>query len=56
MLESTSDIIFEMIAQHLYNIFELHENITTGTSVLVPLQKPPPKAKGPVNKVEQQQI
>ena len=48
MLKYAPDIVFEKIAQYLNNIFELHEDITTGTSVLVPLQKPPPKAKGPV--------
>ena len=48
MLKYAPDIVFEKIAQFLNNIFELHTDITTGTSVLVPLQKPPPKAKGPV--------
>ena len=48
MLKYAPDIVFEKIACHLNNIFELHEDIDTGAAVLVPLQKPPPKKKGPV--------
>ena len=47
LLKYAPDVVFEKIAEFL-NIFEIHEDINTGTSVLVPLQKPPPKAKGPV--------
>ena len=48
LLKYAPDVVFEKIAEFLNNIFEIHEDIITGTSVLVPLQKPPPKAKGPV--------
>ena len=40
--------MFEKIAQFLNGIFEYHNNINTGSGLLVPLQKPPPKKKGPV--------
>ena len=36
------------IAQCLNNIFSKHQDIDTGSSKLIPLQKPPPKKKGPV--------
>ena len=35
-------------AEILNNIFEKHVDIDTGSAILVPLQKPPPKKKGPV--------
>ena len=36
------------IATLLNNIFEKHADIDTGSADLIPLQKPPPKKKGPV--------
>ena len=36
------------IAEVLNNLFSKHEDINTGASLLIPLQKPPPKKKGPV--------
>ena len=48
LLKYAPEIVYEKIAKFLNDIFELHKDINTGTSVLVPLQKPPPKAKGPV--------
>ena len=38
----------EKIAATLNNMFEKHGNIDTGTGILVPLPKPPPKKRGPV--------
>ena len=43
LLKYAPDVVFEKIAEFL-NIF-----MNTGTSVLVPLQKPPPKAKNVKN-------
>ncbi len=36
------------IAEILNNVFEKHIDVDTGSAALVPLQKPPPKKKGPV--------
>ena len=48
LLKYAPDIVIEKITQFLNEIFEIHQNIDTGASELVPLQKPPPKKKGPV--------
>ena len=48
MLKYAPDIVFQKIADFLNGLFEKHEDIDTGASVLVPLQKPPPKKKGPI--------
>ena len=48
LLKYAPDIVHEKIKTFLNNLFEFHQDIKTGTSELVPLQKPPPKKKGPV--------
>ena len=48
LLKYAPEIVFEKIATFLNELFEKHKDINTGTSELVPLQKPPPKKKGPV--------
>jgi hypothetical protein len=48
LLKYAPDIVFEKITKFLNDMFEQHKDINTGVSELVPLQKPPPKKKGPV--------
>ena len=48
ILKYAPDIVFEKIAEFLNRIFEKQEDVDTGSGILVPLQKPPPKTKGPV--------
>ena len=40
--------VHNKIAEILNNMFEKHSEIDTGSAILVPLQKPPLKKKGPV--------
>ena len=40
--------VHNKIAESLNNIFSKHIDVDTGSAALIPLQKPPPKKKGPV--------
>ncbi len=48
LLKYAPDIVFQKIADAINGVFEKHEKLDTGSGALVPLQKPPPKKKGPV--------
>ncbi len=48
LLKYAPDNVHRCIAEIMNSIFENHKDIDTGTGILVPLQKPPPKKKGPV--------
>ena len=40
--------LHKKIASTINSIFSVHKDVSTGNSMLIPLQKPPPKPKGPV--------
>ena len=48
LLKYASHKVHGKVAMVLNNIFSKHEDVDTGSSLLIPLQKPPPKKKGPV--------
>ena len=48
LVKYASNQMHRKVAQVINNIFSEHAEVDTGTSLLIPLQKPPPKPKGPV--------
>ena len=48
MIKYAPDSVHNKTAEVLNNIFAKHVDVDTGSAALIPLQKPPPKKKGPV--------
>ena len=48
MIKYAPDKVHDKTAEIINNIFAKHVDVNTGSAVLIPLQKPPPKKKGPV--------
>ena len=48
LIKYAPQIVHEKTANILNKLFEEHQDIDTGSGTLIPLQKPPPKKKGPV--------